>query len=95
MRERYGFRRFRVEADHEPDAEPNTQRFECAVCGDAGPKVEVEMQETPEAQVKAEADAGIRAADWIADHRNANREHLTYRRVFTTPYRVVPGEWSA
>lgn len=92
MGERYGFRHFRVEADHEPDAEPNTQAMQCAVCDASGPKVDVETPETPDGQ--AEAEAAKAAAGWISEHRNANREHLTYRLVSTTPYRVVPGEWT-
>ncbi|MBW1600665.1 hypothetical protein JJV70_00790 [Streptomyces sp. JJ66] len=93
MRERYGFWRFRVEADLEPDAEPRTFTPHCAVCGDRGPVVEAERQGTPETQEKADHEARTAAAGWIETHRSVPREHLSYRLTATTPYRIVPGAW--
>jgi hypothetical protein len=34
-----------------------------------------------------------REALGVRSHREANREHFTYRLVETHPYRLVPGGW--
>nr|WP_308788867.1 hypothetical protein [Streptomyces pacificus] len=55
--------------------------------------MEVEKQNTPETQEKADREAQAAAATWVGEHRSDNREHLTYRLVTSVPYRIVPGEW--
>lgn len=89
MREVYGVRRFAVAADTEPDAEPVTVAMQCAVCGEFSPAVELPRQDSPGAREVARRSAG----GWVQEHREANREHFTYRLVETHPYRLVPGSW--
>ncbi|SFC55576.1 hypothetical protein [Streptomyces aidingensis] len=92
-RESYAFRRFRVQADEEPDAETITATMQCAVCGQTGPTVEATKERTPEAQGKAALEAQKVAASWVETHQKDEREHFTFRLMVGLPYRLVPGEW--
>ncbi|GAA4689494.1 hypothetical protein GCM10023347_51760 [Streptomyces chumphonensis] len=89
MREVHGVRRFTVEADVEPDAEPSTVVMQCVVCGKSGPAVELSRPCAPASREAARPSA----AGWVREHRKTNREHFTYRLVETHPYRLVPGGW--
>jgi hypothetical protein len=89
MRQVYGVRRFVMEADVEPDAEPSTVAMQCAVCGESSPAVELPRQHAPGTREVARRSA----AGWVREHRDSNREHFTYRLVETHPYRLVPGGW--
>ncbi|MBW1602279.1 hypothetical protein JJV70_09180 [Streptomyces sp. JJ66] len=93
IRESYRFRRFRVQADEEPDADPRTYTARCAVCGLTGPTVEAVKEESPEARAMSAEAARRAAAEWIPRHRDHHREHFSYHLLESTPYRVVPGEW--
>ncbi|MCX2971620.1 MULTISPECIES: DUF7848 domain-containing protein [Streptomyces] len=89
MRKVYGVRRFAVEADVEPDAEPSTVALGRAVCEESSPAVELSRQHAPGTREVARRSA----AGWVRQHQERNREHFAYRLVETHPYRLVTGGW--
>ena len=93
-RQTYGFRKFAVVRDVEPDREPTYFAMQCSVCAALGPLVESAKSESAEDQFKADELAKVTAADWIPVHRREEPEHFSHRLIQTTPYRLVPGEWA-
>ncbi len=76
-RANYRFRDHTLTPDKEPDAEPLTYTFQCAVCDTNGP-------------TDTEPDT---ASHWTFRHLKEHPEHFTYRSLVTLPYRITPGAW--
>ncbi|MPY53463.1 DUF7848 domain-containing protein [Streptomyces acidicola] len=73
----FRFRGRTLTPDEEPDVEPLTYAFQCAVCEESGP-------------ADKEPDA---AMGWVFRHLRDRPERLTYRSLVILPYRIVPGAW--